>query len=460
LAHRIVGVDFGHGVIRAVEVEDPGTKRQRTIKRDSIPFHDDAIASGEVRDVSAVSAALKQLWQKGGFKTRRVVLGLGNARVLARDLEVPVKPLPQVRESLPFLVADLLPMPLENAVLDYYPISIVQHDGGPEQYSGMLVAALKDVAMTNARAAQLAGLEVAGIDMIPFAIIRTLAQRGSGESVAFVDVGATTTIISVATDGVPEFVRTVPSGSEDVSRALMELGGLGREQAEQVKRTVGLTAEGVEPRYRPVVELMVTRTSDLMTSIRDTISYFADTRHRHLSRIVLTGGGARLGGFPQMVSAWTRIPAVLSDALPDMDYLVASALATGAGGAKPAPVGARTAAVPTQPAPTTAPARQPQPVPAGVVPTGAPVPLPPPMQGGLAGMPQPVAAAVVPGLPPQGYAPPSQAAPAVAAPLAGAQPAPPAPGAQPPPAPAPEPQAAKPEKKQSIWNRPLGGGRK
>ncbi|MBO9627571.1 MAG: pilus assembly protein PilM [Microbacterium sp.] len=328
MANRTVGIDFGNGIIRAAEVEDPGTSRQQVVRVDAVPISGDAVVSGEVRDAAAVTAALKQLWVKAGFRTKRVVLGMGNSRVLARDLQVPVRPLSQVREGLQFLVADMLPMPVSNAVLDYYPISIVQDDDGNDVYSGMLIAALKDVALTAARAAKAAGLEVNGIDMIPFALIRSLSSSRDAETRAFVDVGATTTIIAVATSGVPEFVRTVPSGGEDVTRSLMDLGQLTREQAEQIKRTVGLSAEGVDARYRPVVELMVTRSGELMTSIRDTLQYFGDTRQRRVSQVLLTGGGARLGGFPQMITAWTRIPAGLVS-VADPDFIVATALASG-----------------------------------------------------------------------------------------------------------------------------------
>ncbi len=353
MANRTVGVDFAHGVIRGVEVDDPGTSRQQILRADSVPVSAEAIVSGEVRVPAEVTAALKQLWSKAGFKTRRVVLGMGNSRVLARDLQVTVRPLGQIRESLKFLVADLLPMPLENAVLDYYPISTAKDDGGNEVYNGMLVAALKDVALAAARAAKGAGLDVVGIDMIPFALVRSLSGVAHSESWAYVDVGATTTIIAVATAGVPEFVRTVPSGGEDVTRSLMELGQLGREQAEQVKRTVGLSADGVDARYRPVVELMVTRSGELMTSIRDTLQYVADTRHRQVARIVLTGGGARLGGFTQMVTAWTRIPAYLVTTS-EPDFIVATALASGAR-VKPGEVKRRPAPAPQTPAPVAVP---------------------------------------------------------------------------------------------------------
>ena len=372
MAHRVVGIDVGHDLIRGAEVEDPGTARERVLRRGTVELAPGAVVSGEVRDVAAVAAALKQLWQQAGFKTRRVVLGLGNARVLARDLDVPVRPAAQIREQLPFLVADLLPMPLEQAVLDFYPVREYTDEQGIDMYAGILIVALNEVAVTNARAAQQAGLEVVGIDMIPFALVRRLAETGSGETVAFVDVGATTTSITVAESGTPVFCRIVPVGGEEVTRSLVELGQLSREQAEQVKRTIGLSAEGVEPRYRPVVELMVTRTSDLMTSIRDTIAYYDDTRAARISRILLTGGGARLGGFAPMVAAWTRIPTELVDLGEHGDYLVAEALASGARGAATRGGVARRTAGPTAPPTPTAPV----PVPDLPVPAGGPPPAP------------------------------------------------------------------------------------
>jgi len=360
MGNRLVGIDFGHDVVRGVEVEEPGTRKSRVLRTGSVPFPPEAVVSGEVRDPQAVASALRQLWSKSGFKAKRVVLGMGNSRVLARDLTVGVRPLARIRESLRFQVADMLPMPLENAVLDYYPVRYGADDHGVPVYHGLLIATLKDVVLTNEKAARLAGLEVVGVDVIPFALVRALADRASNDTWAFVDVGATTTSISIATAGVPEFVRIVPSGGEDVTRSLMELGQLPREQAEQIKRSVGLISEGVDPKYRPVVELMVTRSSELMTSIRDTLAYFSDTRQRRVAHVLLTGGGARLGGFPQMVTAWTRIPATLDASSAESEFTVAAALTTGVSSAKERKAG-QSMPAPAAPAADPAPADAPPP---------------------------------------------------------------------------------------------------
>jgi len=417
MANRVVGIDFGQGVIRGAEVEEPGTPRSRVSRFGAVPVPAEAIVSGEVRDPQEVASALRQLWSKAGFRTKRVVLGIGNSRVLARDLAVPARPLAQIREGLRFQVADMLPMPAENAVLDYYPVMHGTDEQGAPVFHGLLIAALKDVVLGNERAAHVAGLEVVAVDMIPFALIRMLSDQSTAETSAFVDVGATTTVIAVATGGIPEFVRIVPMGGEDATRSLMELGQLSREQAEQIKRTIGLLTEGVDPKYRPVVELMVARSSELMASIRDTLAYFADTRQRQVARILLTGGGARVGGLAQMVQGWTRIPASIDATLEDPDFTVATALALSSGGPS---AGRRAEAfsAPRVAAPVAAARTSPE----------EPGPFTAPPGEGLAPL-----AEAAPGDPP------------VAEPVPAA-----APGGS-------RSKKEKKEKKDSIWTRPLGG---
>lgn len=358
MSNRVVGIDFGHDAIRAVEVDNGALDHPRVLRSASLAFPADAIVGGEVQDIAAVATTLRQLWQKGGFKTKQVAIAMGNSRVITRDLDVPVQPIANIRDSLAFTIGDMLPMPVENAILDYYPVSIGQDEHGGQVYRGMLIAALRDVVVANAEAVRRAGLELVGVDLIPFALARSLTDPAAGETVALVDIGSTSTTITIATAGVPEFIRILPVGGEDLTKSLMELGRLTREQAEQMKRLVGVSEEAVEPRFRPVVSLVVARTSELLTAVRDTLAYFHDTRRRGVARIRLTGGGSRLGGLIPMISSWMRIPAESAEPAQGSEFFIATAIASGSIG-QTAPRGAaakarRSAEPAAQPAPAAA----------------------------------------------------------------------------------------------------------
>ena len=146
-----IGVDIGSTALRAVEVRDPDKARPTVLRYCEVPLPDGAVSRGVVIDPDVVAAALKQLWSKGGFRSKSVVLGIGNQHVLVRDLTVPGATLAAIRESLPFQVQDMLPMAVADAQLDFYPTTDVPGGDGAA-VAGLLVAAGKEAVLGNIEA--------------------------------------------------------------------------------------------------------------------------------------------------------------------------------------------------------------------------------------------------------------------------------------------------------------------
>ena len=316
MASTVVGLDFGHGVLRAAEVADAGKAKPTLVRYHQIPIAISAVDRGEVVERGTVAAALKELWAQGGFKSKRVVLGMGNQRVLVRDVSLPKAPRERIRESLPFQVQDVLPVPVAEALLDFYPVAETREEGR-EMISGLLVAAVKEAVMANVDAVQAAGLEPVEVDLIPFALTRALIAGNSAQgTVALVHVGAVTTTVVVAIDGIPQFVRIIQNGSEDITNALSTRLGIDNRQADQVKRGFGLTTEGISPDWRPAVEVIYQATGDLMGGIRNTLSFYVSTRPGAvIDKIFVSGGGAEMTGFSAALAETMRIPVFTPNAL-------------------------------------------------------------------------------------------------------------------------------------------------
>lgn len=314
MATSIVGVDIGNGMIRAVEVADPAKPKPTILRHAELPLPDGAVSLGEVLEPNTVAGALRSLWSKGGFKTREVVLGMGNQRVLARDLTMPLMSIERVRESLPFHVQDMLPVPVADALLDFYPVSYGQGESGPV-VNGLLIAAVKDAVLANVRAAELAGLTPVDVDLIPFALSRVFVSRPAATGLsALIDIGANTTTVVIADGSVPQFVRIIPTGGADMTEALR--GGLeiAPHEAEGLKRSLGLAMQVSTPDEQRAVEIIYQVAGELLSSLRNTINYFVNTRpEARFERIVLTGGGASLTGLPEALGEMTRLPVAVGD---------------------------------------------------------------------------------------------------------------------------------------------------
>lgn len=312
---RVVGVDIGSDSIRAVEIQDPSKAKPTLLRHHQVPLPDGAVSRGEVIEQNTVAAALKLLWKTGGFTSKRVVLGVGNQRVFARELTVPKAPLRHIRESLPFLVQEMLPVPVAEALLDFYPIAESEGEHGPV-VRGLLVAAVKEAVAGNVNAARLAGLTVENVDLIPFALSRVLVTRHAiPGGVVLVDVGADTTSVVMAVDGVPQFVRIIPAGGGDVTRTLQSSLEVPEVEAEIAKRRLGL-AQSAEHAEASAAEVIYRVTGELLNSLRNTVSFFTNTRpDQAISQIVLTGGGSMLHGFRENLTRMTGLPVNPADPL-------------------------------------------------------------------------------------------------------------------------------------------------
>ncbi|MEP6481576.1 MAG: type IV pilus assembly protein PilM [Rhodoglobus sp.] len=314
MARTIVGIDISASGLRAVELVASAKMRPALLRHYSIALPAGAVSRGEVIEKATVSTALKQLWSRGKFSSKDAVLGIGNARVFARNLSVPTMSLELIRESLPFQVQDMIPFPAEDAVLDFYPISESNGDSGPV-VNGVLVAAVRDAVLGNVNAAQLAGINVLDVDLIPFALARTFLRGSlSAGTSAVVDLGANTTTVVVSTDGVPQFLRIIPTGGSDLTTALSNKLGVDIAQAELMKCSVGVAPNRQED--RAIGSATTELTAELMNSLRTTLAFFANSNQASpIGRIVLTGGGAGLPGFATALAEFTRMPVTIGDPL-------------------------------------------------------------------------------------------------------------------------------------------------
>ncbi len=312
-SNQIVGVDIGSSAIRAVEVAGVGTKHPSVVRFFTMPLPEGAVSNGEVLEINTVAAALKQLWSAARFTSKKVVLGVGNSKVLVRDLTVPKLSQGETRESLPTHVQEMLPVPVADALLDFYPVSESASETGPV-VNGLLVAAIKDSVLANVKAVQLAGLTPVGVDLIPFALTRLTSAARMVGNVAHIDIGARTTNVIVTAGGVPQFVRILANGAQEVTNAIADRLEISPVEAENAKRSVGYTGAHATAEQAEVVAIVREVTGNLLGSLRNTLGYFANTRQNEpYSGIVLTGGGAQLLGLADALSEMTRIPVVLGD---------------------------------------------------------------------------------------------------------------------------------------------------
>ena len=99
-----------------------------------------------------------------------------------RTLELPpVTDRKELAAAVRFQAQDQVPMPLNNAVLDFHPLGVIDTPAGPRQRV-VLVAAQRDMVEQLLAAVRGAGLTPEGIDLSAFALIRSLHHRDEDDA--------------------------------------------------------------------------------------------------------------------------------------------------------------------------------------------------------------------------------------------------------------------------------------
>ena len=305
-----VGLDIGTSGVRAAELSFG--KGGHTLERfGQIGLPSGAVRDGEVVDVDAVAAALRMLWAQAKFGTKKVVVGVANQKVVVRQVELPWLPADELRKSLPFQVQDYIPMPVDQAILDFHPLEESTNENGARTVRVLLVAASRDMVGSAVEAVEKAGLVPSTVDLTSFAVLRSLAGEDAGlglEAEALVDVGASITNIVVHQGGVPRFVRILLMGGADITDAVSERLGIPMDQAEHLKQVTGLD-DSSDP--HPVHRVLDLSGSAFVEEVRGSLDYYAaQPGSTRIGRVLLSGGGSLLRGLPQRLSSATRLPVV------------------------------------------------------------------------------------------------------------------------------------------------------
>ena len=353
MARTRIGVDVGSTAVRVAEVAAGDIPV--VVRAAQVPLPPGVVEAGEVRQPEAVAEALRELWSKSGVKSKQVHLGVGNQRVVVREVALPWLPEKELRDTLGFQVQEFIPMASDEAVLDFDPLGEMDQ-GGRRMVRILLVAAHKPMVNALVEAALAAKLDPQGIDLTPFAVIRAVGTGDEGLDLdssgdeAIVDIGAQVTSICVHDRGVTRFVRMLPSGGRDITLALAAGLSVDEDVAERLKR--GELDRGADARSSPppasrrsscrrlrtrcpwtvrpstpcpsrrreacrrvlpdpteVRQLALTRAGSFVDEVRSSLEFYtAQMPNAQIGRVLVVGGGSRLDGLLELLQERLPVP--------------------------------------------------------------------------------------------------------------------------------------------------------
>ena len=326
MAKEIVGIKIGASGLAAARLSVNGSAQLLQVA--SEPLEPGLVASGELREPEALVLPLKAFFKQHKLPRRAVRVGIANNRIGVRTIELAGIDDPrQLANAIRFRAQEVLPIPLDQAVLDYQVLSETTDDEGQPKKRVLLVVAYRDLIEAYITAFREAGVRLVGIDLEAFALLRALtppeppAPGVERSALVAVALGAERSILAVSDGFACEFTRVLDWGGSELTASLASALGLGEDEAEALKRRISVSEDAF------IADLDVDQAAKAQEALRTALGGFARELVSSLQfyqsqpdslgigEVVLAGGGARLGGLAEALAKLIGVRVRIGDPL-------------------------------------------------------------------------------------------------------------------------------------------------
>lgn len=301
-----VGLDIGSGLIKLAVVSH-GSGEPVLSKVAMATVVDDAIVEGEVMDPGIVAEAIRGLFAEAGIKPKNVVTAVGGRDVIIKKIPMDRMKESEARELIRWEAEQHVPFDMDNVELDF---QILDPENEGLQMSVLLVAAKRELVETKLSLLKEIGIDASVIDVDAFALHNAFevnypdAMRGV---VGLVNIGHEITNVNILDEGVPVLTRDLPVGTRRFREDLQRERGLSADEAQKILQGFDV--------HEALLPFLQSRGEELAVGI-ERAAAFLQTSSRSmagLSRLFLSGGGARIPGLAKALGDRLKMPVQLAN---------------------------------------------------------------------------------------------------------------------------------------------------
>ncbi|WP_339675341.1 pilus assembly protein PilM [uncultured Zhongshania sp.] len=315
-SRSLLGIDISSSAVKLLELSRSGDKyRVESCAVMSLPAH--SVVEKNIAEVEAVGEIVRAVHARSKSKQKRAAVAVPGSAVITKILHMPAGMNENALETQISLEADqYIPYPLDEVALDFEVLGEVEDS--PDQVEVMLVACRSDNVDTRVEALEIAGIEPQVVDVEAYAVERSFdliaKQIGCDENtvVAIVDVGASTTSLTVVVAGETVYTRDQMFGGRQLTEEIQRRYGLTAEEAGLAKKQGGLSDDYDSEVLAPFREAVIQQVS------RSLQFFYSASQYSGVDIILLAGGVAAMQGLAEMVEERVEVSTVIANPFASM----------------------------------------------------------------------------------------------------------------------------------------------
>lgn len=297
-----VGLDIGSKTIKIVELVKDGDKN-RLRASGVIGYTGSPIEHFKSdKEYASLANAIKKLHQEAKISSKDVAISLPEPEVFTRTVKFPLLVESEISSAVKWEAEQYIPIPIEEAIIQHQIIE-VREDLSPPSTVVLLVAAPKSIVSKYAKIVQMAGLKLMAIETELMSLVRVFAPKD--KTTMIVDFGSRSTDIAISKYGQLSFSRSIPTAGDALTRSVAQSLGVELNQAEQYKKTYGLSQSQLEGKIQialiPIIKIIV-------DEIKKSIQFYKSEDKSESPQVIYLAGGS--SGLPDLVPILTNMTGI------------------------------------------------------------------------------------------------------------------------------------------------------
>ncbi|QKT03427.1 pilus assembly protein PilM [Ectothiorhodospiraceae bacterium 2226] len=307
----LVGLDISSTSVKLLELARSGN-HYRVESYAVEPLPPNAVVEKNITDLEAVGEAVKRAVKRSRTRARHAAAAVAGSAVITKVITMHSAPEDELENLIQIEADQYIPYPLEEVNLDFQVLG--PSDADPDMVDVLLAASRSENVDLRTGATELGGLTPKVIDVEAYAmetaftlIAPSLPSGGLGQTVAVVDVGATTTTLNVLHDMRSIYTRDQSFGGKQLTEEIQRRYGLSYEEAGMAKRQNGLPENYAGEVLQPFKEAMAQQVSRALQF------FFSSSSHDSVDHLVLAGGCASIAGIDELIAQETGINTLIAN---------------------------------------------------------------------------------------------------------------------------------------------------
>lgn len=318
----VVGVDIGSSAIKVVQLKNlRGNATLLTYGELQLgPYANVEIGRATNLDPARLSEALVDIMREASVSSREAALGISYSASFITVFSLPATDGGQLAAMIPIEARKYVPVPIGEVTLDWFVIPESrgdQEDANKNTSTRVLLAAIHNEALAKYRTvAKNAALMTRFTEIEVFSTIRSSVLEDD-RVVVILDIGAATTKLYVVASGIVQWTHSVTVGSQDMTLSLSQALQLPVADAEELKRQVGLSEAGNDPRIKQSLNFTLER---ILGEAHQVLQSYENSTGVKIAKVILTGGGVLLKELLLYAKIYFEREVVLADPFSKVEY--------------------------------------------------------------------------------------------------------------------------------------------